>query len=150
MGLNEFLVKAKANTYASSGEGKERKLEDGSKELAYQEEGWKYRDKYFGFNPFIGEEVVWRDDVVVWGMNYYGRIIDEKVPAKAVYEFLKKALGQVEQNRPFRGLKEFNEGEFNYANESKGAENNFEGTETIYWRGKKAYELRYHGGIVKK
>lgn len=53
--LSKFLVKAKINTYASSGEGGERIFPDGSKE--FEEKEFKYRDRYFGFNPFIGEEI---------------------------------------------------------------------------------------------
>ena len=150
MRLDEFLVKAKINTYASSGEGGELKLEDGSKELVYKENGWKYRDRYFGFNHFIGEEIIWENGVVVWGMNYYGRIVDRKAFPKDIYEFLKKALRQVKKDRPFRGPKEFNDGMFSYKDESRGKVDSFEGVEMIYWSGKKVYELRYHGGLVNK
>lgn len=55
MELQDFLVKAKINTYASSGEGGEKKLEDGGRELIFENGEYKYRDRYFGFNPFIGE-----------------------------------------------------------------------------------------------
>jgi len=54
--LCRFLVKAKINTYASAREG--AILRDGSKELVFSEGKWLYRDRYFGFNPFIGEETV--------------------------------------------------------------------------------------------
>ena len=51
--LNEFLVKAKRKTYASG--GKDRFLEDGSKELVFEENDFRYRDRYLGFNPFAGK-----------------------------------------------------------------------------------------------
>jgi hypothetical protein len=72
MRFEQFLIKAKLHTYASSGESGERSLEDGCKELAFQEGESKYRDRYFGWNPFVGEEVVWQGEQVIWAMNYYG------------------------------------------------------------------------------
>jgi len=83
--LSKFLVKAKINTYASSGEGGEKILPDGSKEFEFEEKEFKYQDRYFGFNPFIGEEIVWQNGKVVWGMNYYGEIVSEIIPAKSIY-----------------------------------------------------------------
>ena len=44
MKLDEFLVKVKKNTYASNGEGGEKKLENGGKELTYTEGEYKYVD----------------------------------------------------------------------------------------------------------
>jgi len=73
----------------------ERVLEDGAKELTFKEDGFRYRDRYYGFNPFVGQEIVWKDNKIVWSMNYYGKIISEIVPPKEIYNFLKKALRQV-------------------------------------------------------
>ena len=95
MKLEQFLVKAKINAYASEGEGGEETLADGSKELTFQEGGFRYRDRYFGFDPFIGEEIVWHGDRVIWAMNYYGTVFDEVVPADQVYRFLGKAMRRV-------------------------------------------------------
>ena len=92
MKLQEFLVNAKVNTYASVGESSERNLEDGSKELIYKLGEWEYRDRYFGFNPFIGEEIVWENGETVWGMHYYGKVLSETLDVKEIYEFLKNAL----------------------------------------------------------
>jgi hypothetical protein len=99
--LEQFLVKAKVSAYASGGEGGERILADGSKELTFQEGEFKYRDRYFGWNPFIGEEVVWQGDKVTWAMNYYGAVLDQVVTAGQVYAFLQKAMSQVKKDRPF-------------------------------------------------
>ena len=88
MDLNNFLVKAKVYTYASEGEVNERILDDRSKELIFEQDEFKYRDRYFGFNPFIGEEVVWKNNKIIWSMNYYGKIISDIVPPKEVYKFL--------------------------------------------------------------
>ncbi|MFH1536321.1 MAG: DUF5680 domain-containing protein [Patescibacteria group bacterium] len=100
--LSEFLVKAKINTYASSGEREEKNLPDGSKELEFKEKEFKYRDRYFGYGHFIGEEIVWQNEKAVWGMNYYGEIISEIIPAKQIYQFLQEALKKITKNKPFR------------------------------------------------
>lgn len=103
MELNEFLVKAKKNTYAKSGEGGETKLEDGTRELTYEEGGFKYRDRYFGSKDFVGEEIVWKNNQPIWGMNYYGFMLPAPVDSKKFLQFLKKALSAVEPSKPFRG-----------------------------------------------
>jgi hypothetical protein len=62
MDLLQFLVIAKTSTYAAGGEAFERNLEDDSKVFTYEDKqsGFKYIDRYFGFNPFGGEEIVWK------------------------------------------------------------------------------------------
>lgn len=150
MELSEFLVRAKINTYASSGEGGERRLEDGSKELVYEEDDWKYRDRYFGFNPFVGEEVVWKNGKAIWAMNYYGRITAKNVPVEEVYEFLKKAMKHVKEDRPFRGPAEFREENFKYVDQSEGTIDDFAGIETIYSEDSKVHELKYHGCKIEE
>ena len=101
--LSKFLVRAKINTYASSGEGGENLLPDGNKEFRFKEKEFRYRDRYFGFNPFVGQEVVFQKDnfqylnkikgtvekfegeekifykgKLVYGLVYHGGIILEK------------------------------------------------------------------------
>jgi len=112
MTLREFLVKAKACGYATKGESDELELADGGKELSYREGEYAYRDRYYGFNPFVGEEVVWQDGRVVWAMNYYGRITSGSISSSEVYRFLQKALREVKPDRPFRGPREFADSEF--------------------------------------
>ena len=149
MGVSTFLVKAKIATYASFGEANEINLEDSAKELTFEDGEFKYRDKYYGFNPFIGEEVVFQNGKIVWSMNYYGKIISLVISAKQIYEFLKSAMRQIKENRPFRGPNNFKSGNFEYIDESTGDVNNFSGTERIFFKGQEIYRLIYHGGIVK-
>lgn len=148
--LSKFLVKARINTYASGGEGGEKVLPDGSKEFEFREGEFKYRDRYFGFDPFIGEEIVWQDEKAVWGMNYYGKIISEITPAKSVYQFLREALKKITEDKPFRGPDNFKKGDFEYINKIKGTIEKVEGEETIFYKGKLVYKLTYHGGIIKE
>jgi hypothetical protein len=108
--LEQFLVKAKVSAYATEGEVGEVILADGCKELTYQEGEFTYRDRYFGWNPFVGEEVVWQGNEYTWAMNYYGVVHDEGVTAGEVYAFLQLAMGQVKEDRPFRGPSSLKEG----------------------------------------
>jgi hypothetical protein len=63
--FKKFLVKAKVNTYATDGENNEKILPDGTKKLEFKEGDFLYRDRYFGLNPFIGEEIVFYNGKVV-------------------------------------------------------------------------------------
>ncbi len=149
MSLERFLVKAKVSAYASGGEGGEEILADGCKELTFQDSEFKYRDRYFGWNPFVGEELVWHGGQVIWAMNYYGAVSSEVVPAAQVYAFLQKAMKQVREDRPFRGPHSLKEDDYEYLDESQGNVGRFTGVERILYRGREVYRLDYHGGNVK-
>lgn len=164
--LNKFLINAKLHTYAGGGERREKKLPDGGKEFFYEEGNFQYRDRYYGFNPFAGEEVVWekgeggkkREKIgkseekeerkAMWVMNYYGLITSTAVPVKEIYAFLRKALRKVEEKRPFRGPDYFREGQWEYGDQTKGSLEEFMGSERILYRGKEVYVLSYNGGRV--
>jgi len=146
--LNKFLVKAKINTYASSGEGGEKILPGGGKEFKFKERKFKYRDRYFGFNPFIGEEIVWQNEKIVWGMNYYGEIITKIISAKDIYQFLQEALKRVSEDKPFRGPDNFKKNDFEYINKVDGTVKKFQGEEIIFYKKQLVYKLSYHGGLV--
>ena len=149
MNLKQFIVKAKINGYANKGEAKEAILVDGCKELTFEEGQFKYRDRYFGWNPFIGEEIVWQDNTVIWAMNYYGIVFNEVKPTNQVYIFLQKALKHVKDDRPFRGPSSFEEADLEYQDENKGTVEQFTGVEKILYRGQEIYRLDYHGGNIK-
>jgi hypothetical protein len=149
MELSEFLIAAKTGTYASNGEANEQKNPDGSLELSYSAGEFSYRDRYFGFDPFVGQEIVFQHGKAIWSMNYYGHTVDEKYPGAQVYAFLQKVLRQVTPERPFRGPSTFEEGNFMYNDESMGRLESFSGVERILFSGHKVYQLKYHGGTVK-
>lgn len=146
MQLQEFLIKAKINTYASG--AREKTLKDGSKELWFEEGDWRYRDRYFGFNSFIGEEIIWRNDEAVWGMNYCGRIISNNANSKDIFNFLQKAMKLIKIDRPFRGPEKFHDGDWGYRDESVGNVEDFSGIERIYFKEEKVFELKYCGGKI--
>lgn len=147
MDLSQFLVKAKMNAYAG-GERASASV-DGSHEFSFQEDAFRYRDRYFGFNPFMGGEIVWQDGKAIWGLNYYGKIYRDVVPASEVYQFLQMALRQIQLDRPFRGPDSHKDQEFEYRDESYGSIDLFAGTERIFYRGEEIYRLDYHGGLIK-
>jgi hypothetical protein len=147
--IEQFLVRAKVSTYASQGEREECVLADGCKELTYREGAFRYRDRYFGWNPFVGEEVVWQDGQVIWAMNYYGLVFDEAVSPGQVYAFLQEAMNQVKEDRPFRGPQALEKGDYKYLDESQGSVERFTGVERILYQGREVYRLHYHGGRVK-
>ncbi len=148
MELADFIVKAKKNTYASG--RKSVKLGDGFEEFVFEEENYRYRDRYYVENSksFGGNEVVCFKGKIIWMMNYYGFVISDEIGSKEVYFFLKKAMGFVDKQGPFRGPLNFEEGNFKYVDESEGDLNNFKGIEKIFFNDNEVYRLEYHGGIL--
>lgn len=142
MNLAQFLVKAKKNTYASGEPG--RTLQDGTQEFEFQEGDFRYRDRFLGGSAFIGQELVWKAGQLIWGMNYFGTATSGASPGLG--QFLKKALRQVKEERPFRGEHAFIENDFEYLDESQGDISSFTGVELILQEGTEAYRLVYHGG----
>lgn len=148
MKLHKFLVEAKKATYA--GNGNEKKLLDGCRELVYEEGNLKYVDKYYGWKFFSGQEIVFNKEIPIWSMNYYGGSFKTTLFTKKIYNFLKKALSEVNEDFPFRGPKEFSEKNWGYKNDLKGNLNNFKGREEIFYKKELVYELEYHGGEIKR
>ncbi|MHA2391418.1 MAG: DUF5680 domain-containing protein [Promethearchaeota archaeon] len=145
MEIEDFLVMAKRLTYASKN-SEPKQLEDGSKEYLVEIEEYIYRDRYFGENPFVGEEIVFRDGIPVWSMNYYGKATQKD--EKEVFGFLVKALGKVEKKKPFRGPEKYVDGLWLYRYMSRGSVNSFWGEEEILYDGVRVYWLRFHGGEI--
>jgi len=141
-----FLINAKQNTYAGSGmlSPASRPF---SKDLAFRDGDWSYLDTYLGDFHFIGEEAVWYQQKPVWGMNYYGRMLIDKIPP-GFGEFLKSALLQVPAEMPYRGPEELIGPEFTYTCSVEGDLTFFRGKEFITMKGKKIYQLYFHGGEI--
>ncbi len=148
MNLREFLVKAKVDTY-SSGRLTNKINKDGAKEFIFQEDNYLYTDKYFGTNPFFGQELVFEDEKFIWGMNYYGFSESFEVTSKDIYIFLKLALKNVKEDEPYRGPRYFKDGDYQYFNEPKGNLERFVGVERIDYKEKTVYRCEYHGGLIK-
>jgi hypothetical protein len=147
--LHAFIVRAKAATYVGGG-AKISSCRPGSHDLQFAEEDWKYLDSYFGGTDFIGEEVVWHAGNPVWAMNYCGYILKpELITPSQAGQMIKASLSRMYPENRFLGGFQFREGELAYFDTSEGEFTRFTGREWIERAGIKAYELVYHGGLVK-
>jgi Domain of unknown function (DUF5680) len=142
-----FLVEAKKNTYAGSG-NTTTSSRLASKDLPYARDDYLYLDSYLGGFHFIGEEVVWQQRQPIWGMNYYGRMLVATEP-EGFSHFLLNALSRVPVKAPFRGPRFYQEERFVYRCEWQGDLHFFTGQEQIFWDGSTIYELHFHGGVLQ-
>ena len=148
----EFLVKAKKGTYANGDASKSSSSRLLSKDYHYEDGNFTYHDTYFGGINFMGEEVVYYNDNILWGMNYYGVTIDDSLTEELMDKVLRVALMKVGEDKdiiPIRGPKEFINEDYLYTFNVDGNMENFIGTEQIYKDKKLIYELKCHGGIIK-
>lgn len=147
--LEKFIVQAKAATYVGDGE-KAESSRPGSHDLKFQQGDFSYLDSYFGGTDFIGEEVVYYEDVPVWVMNYYGKIIaPEKITAVETAQIIKESLSKMYQEERFLGDFEHSSENSRYFDTNQGDLASFTGKEWITRDGETVYELVYHGGLVK-
>ncbi len=152
--LYNFLIEAKKQAYANPNIKKAEPLRPGSQDYHYENDEMIYHDTYFGSNNFMGEEVVYdRNNTPIWGMNYYGATFDEALSVEIFSKVLRPALMNVGTDNdiiPVRGPKQYISGEYEYTFTVKGTLDNFDGIEIIYKNKEKVYELKCHGGIIKK
>jgi hypothetical protein len=147
--LAAFLDVANKETYANKSAPKVVSLRPGSEDYHFTQGDLEYHDTYFGSRDFIGAEVVYKKKSPIWGMNYYGCVLDAEVSESDVYDFLRKALLQEYGDiLPVRGPQKYVKGVWMYDNTVTGTLNRFVGTETISLSGKVVYTCEYHGGLV--
>jgi transcriptional regulator with XRE-family HTH domain len=144
-GLIAFLCTAKRRAYAGGSAEEAFPCRPASHDFVLREEPFTYQDTYLGGEQFAGEEAVWMDKVPVWVMNYAGRILEETFSLN----FLKQALREVPNERPFRGPKLLQNGRYVYHCTSNGMFSWFQGKEEIFYDGILVYECRFHGGTIK-
>jgi len=148
--LGEFLAAAKRATYAAQGDNASvTPLLHGSRQLEYQLGDFLYRDIYFGFAYFVGQETVYDEDKPIWAMGYAGGLVDASADAGAVYKFLQMALRQVDAATPYRGPGLIRGDGFQYTSQTTGTLDSFSGIERISSNRAVVYELRYHGGRLR-
>lgn len=149
--LAKFLVKAKRQTYAGEG-GEVTPERPGFKELEYSEGSYNYRDSYTGFFSAPGQEIVRLKGVPIWSMAYSGGMKPEYHNnvefAEKTFTFLINALLRVTEDIPFRGPKNFKEGDFEYINKVEGDIASFRGQEKILFEGKEVFSQDYIGGLI--
>ncbi len=139
-----FLIRAKRATYAGKG-AETTPSRPASHDLVYRDGDYMYYDTYLGGGGFAGEEALWIREVPYWSMNYAGRVTGEPFSG----DFLKEALFCVPEETPYRGPREYRNGDYTYRCETDGNFDWFQGKETIEYRGKQIYECYFHGGIIR-
>ena len=147
--LHAFIVRAKAATYVGDGQhtGPCRR---GSHDLRFADDEWSYHDSYFGGSNFIGEEVVYHGDTPGWAMNYYGRIVrDDLLTGAEAGQMIKASLSRMYGEGRFLGGFEYTENDLTYTDGNDGDVEFFRGHESIRRGRETAYELDYHGGLIR-
>ena len=147
--LLDFIVRAKASTYVGNGQPAPS-CRPASHDLKFTDGDWSYLDSYFGGRDFIGEEVVYFQGKPVWAENYYGHILRLELitPAQAG-TVIKASLSKMYIEGRFLGGFELQYAEFTYIDANEGDFVSFRGRETISRSSETAYELFYHGGLIK-
>lgn len=148
--LADFLNEANKSTYANKDAAKSVSTRLKSEDYHFEKDDLVYHDTYFGSRDFIGEEIVYKNNEPVWGMNYYGYILSESTNEKELYGFLRQALIQEYSDIiPVRGPSSYQQGDWEYTNTSDGSLDRFTGFEEIYRAGVLVYKCHYHGGFMK-
>jgi len=148
--LEQFLNESNKSTYANKNAPKATSSRLESENYHFEKDGLIYHDTYFGGRDFIGGEIVYKNKKPVWGMNYYGYVLDASVPEKDVYDFLRQALIQEYSGIiPVRGPKMFEDNGRKYTNTVDGGLDRFTGYEEIYFENRLVYKANYHGGFIK-
>lgn len=116
--------------------------------MVFEDNGWKYHDNYFGGEPYGGSEVVFFKGKAVYIMTYYGCVNEKITDAGKIYKVLQRALRLIPETTPYRGPKEYIQGEYVYVNTFVGEVDNFSGKEIIRYKGEEIYTAKYMGGFV--
>ncbi len=147
--LQAFIVRAKAATYVGSGQ-KLLPYRLGSHDLQFLDGDWAYHDSYVGENDFMGEELVYYQRQVVWGMNYFGYILQpDRITSAQAGHVIKGSLTRLYAEGRFLGGFEHTIDNLCYVDTNTGSVSLFHGKEWIEREGQIAYELLYHGGLIK-
>lgn len=151
MTLADFIRKAKVSGYASGGDGQEKKFDDGSMGFELVAGGYRYLDRYNGFNPFAGVERIYDENAsLIWIMHYYGEVLPDHSAPNNIYSFLREAMLLITSDNPFRGPAKFEKDNLRYENLQAGNLDSFHGVESICENNEQVYVLYYHGGKMNK
>lgn len=145
--LRQFLIDSNNAGYAGGEEKKWTKEPDGSTTIPFEKGSWRSHDNFFGGEPYGGRTVVFCEGKPYWMMVYYG-FVEEGIETNPIYGVLRNALKQMPEDYPYRGPKEYREGEFTYTNNWDGEVNRFSGEERITRGEKLIYKANYIGGLV--
>ena len=116
----------------------------------FHHDSWSYHDSYAGEADFLGQELVYRDRRPVWSMAYYGYLLDpEHIDALRAGHTVQSALTRLYAEGRFLGGFVADVGEYRYLDTNAGDVGRFTGEEWIEHEGRRVYELRYFGGLIR-
>lgn len=155
-GLLEFIALAHKNTYAAPRKIKQKHRCNkpillGHKDYEFVRGEYVYHDSYCGSEWAPGREVVEFEAAPIWCMSYQGRTV-EGLSSEFVdetFEFLKKALRNVDESMPFRGPERFDYEDYSYRFEMKGDWRYFTGRESVLYQGREVFFQDVMGSLVK-
>ncbi len=145
--LEPFLIKARANTYASD-EGRVKAALNNSTQLEYKESDWLYRDVYYtGKNTFYGMETVFYLNKPIFGVSYYGNWGD--MTEEEIDNILRGALINNKETRLYKKV-EWEKDGFIYTCDPASTDgiNEIGGTEQITKDDKHVYVFYYAGSVL--
>ena len=144
--FKNFLIDAKKSTFLK-GAKKENSSRPNSKDYAYKKFNYFYLDSHLGNKNFIGEELVWENEKVRWGMNYKGNSLIESLPSD-FSNFLNEALNNPMKDFPVRGPLNYKKDNYEYKLQYSGDLDFFNGIEIITYNGEEIFKLFFHGGKI--
>ncbi len=147
--LEEFIVRAKAATYGGDGFTLLPYRLD-SHDFQFVDGDWAYHDSYVGLTDFSGQEVAYFKREAIWAMSYYGRILrPDVITGVDAGRVIKASLSALyHEGRFLGGFRHVND-PYIYIDTNQGDLTWFQGRESIETDGKVAYELVYHGGLIR-
>ncbi len=151
--LIRFLAEAKYVTYASNDSYAKQTYPDGASGYTFSKAKFLYSDRYYGGEPFIGEELLFDNGIAVWGMNYTGKLIGGNDSViQSVYSFLQESLRHRIMTLPLRGPELFTDEGYEYRSSVEGDIDFFQGKEMILTTGDvmPVYLGYFHGGRINR
>jgi hypothetical protein len=150
--FTEFLVDAKRKALPSKDAATLSSSMPGATLLEHARGDFSYKNLYFGFERFSGQETVFHQGKPIWGMGYSGGLMPHfmwDLQPQWVYAVLRTALSQVSEEVPYRGPLQYEYFGFEYINHPIGHLAEFIGEEIIKYRDAVVYHLWYVGGYIK-
>lgn len=120
----------------------------GFQETHYRDGDWAFYDTYGGSVTDIGFQVIFYQQVQVWGVAYRGGIIQNAaISPTEVFQFLIKALSApLDVAVPLRGPSAYSAGAWGYQYRVSGEFHSFLAVERILYHGVLVYERVLCGG----
>ena len=137
----------------ASGEVQPMTEPDGAHVIEIVDRIWRYRDLWYGGEPYAGMTTIFMNDQPCFVLQYRGRIMPYVEDKRAVLAALMDALQHPVPDTPWRGPRKFRTSSgLRYRNQWQGGLRDFAGTELITdsYTDETLYKATYNGIIVDK